>query len=133
MEEETIASDGNGHRPSVGTILAIDDDPAVVRMLSLALRSGGFQVATASNGAEAIVRIADAAPDLIILDLAMPVMDGRTFYRALRSGGHETPVVVLSAYEARQAQVELGANAYLGKPFHPDDLVELVRRLLHAA
>jgi DNA-binding response OmpR family regulator len=130
--EQTVTVSGNGHRAYGGTILAIDDDPALVRMLSLALRNSGFRVSSACNGADAIGQIAAAAPDLIILDLAMPVMDGRTFYRALRKNGHETPVLVLSAYEARRAQIELGADAYLGKPFHPDDLVDLVRRLLHA-
>ena len=130
--EQTLTADGNGHRPYDRTILAIDDDPALVRMLSLALRNSGFRVSSACNGAEAIGQIAATAPDLIILDLAMPVMDGRAFYRALRNGGHETPVLVLSAYEARRAQIELGADAYLGKPFHPDDLVDLVRGLLHA-
>jgi CheY-like chemotaxis protein len=130
--DQTIAAGSNGHQPRGGTILAIDDDPALVRMLSLALRNCGFRVASASNGADAIGQIAAAAPDLIILDLAMPVMDGRAFYRALRGEGHATPVLVLSAHEARQAQIELGADAYLGKPFHPDDLVDLVQRLLHA-
>jgi DNA-binding response OmpR family regulator len=132
MEQTVAAVGSNGHRQYGGTILAVDDDPALVRMLSLALRHCGFRVSSACNGADAIGQIAATPPDLIILDLAMPVMDGRTFYRALRNEGHETPVLVLSAYEARRAQIELGADAYLGKPFHPDDLVDLVRRLLHA-
>ena len=132
MDETLAATGSNGHGRYGGTILAIDDDPALVRMLSLALRNCGFRVSSACNGADAIGQIATKVPDLIILDLAMPIMDGRTFYRALRTEGHETPVLVLSAYGARRAQVELGADAYLGKPFHPDDLVDLVRRLLHA-
>jgi two-component system response regulator MprA len=130
--EQIISAGSNGHQLYSSTILAVDDDPALVRMLSHALRHHGFQVSAACNGEDAIGQIALKVPDLIILDLAMPVMDGRAFYHALRRRGHETPVLVLSAYEARRAQIELGADGYLGKPFHPDDLVDAVRRLLPA-
>jgi len=110
-------------------VLIIDDDAALVRMLRLTLRDGGFDVSSASNGREGLERVADHEPDVIVLDLQMPVMDGATFYRELRSRGFEIPVLVLSARGARPAQRELKAEAYLDKPFRPDDLVREVARL----
>lgn len=113
------------------TVLVIDDDAAITRMLRLTLRDGGFEVTTAANGALALEQITDEhMPDAIVLDLEMPVMDGRSFYRALRSRGIDVPVLVLSAYGARTAQRELGANAYLNKPFNPEELVSQVRDLV---
>lgn len=113
------------------TVLVVDDDPALTRMLRLTLRDGGFDVCTAANGALALDQISiEQMPDAIVLDLEMPVMDGRSFYRALRKLGIEVPVLVLSAYGARSAQRELGANAYLNKPFDPEELVSQVRELV---
>lgn len=113
------------------TVLVVDDDAALTRMLRLTLRDGGFDVTTAANGALALDQIdAEHLPDAIVLDLEMPVMDGRSFYRELRERGFEVPVLVLSAYGARVAQRELGANAYLNKPFDPEDLITEVRELV---
>jgi DNA-binding response OmpR family regulator len=99
-------------------------------MVRLALRTHGFEVRVASHGEEALGLVKECEPDLIVLDLQMPVMDGRTFYRALRALGVQTPVVILSAFGARDAQAELHADAALNKPFEPDQLVELLRSLL---
>ncbi len=116
---------------TIPTVLVIDDDAALTRMLRLTLRDGGFEVSTAANGALALDQIDDEhLPDAIVLDLEMPVMDGRSFYRALRERGIDVPVLVLSAYGARGAQRELGANAYLNKPFDPEALVSEVRELI---
>lgn len=114
------------------SVMVVDDDPALARMLALTLRDSGFDVASARNGQEALASITGdhSEPDVIILDLEMPVMDGRTFFRRLRAQGYEIPVLILSAYEARRGQRELGAEAYLNKPFNPEDLVESVERLL---
>ncbi len=114
-------------------ILVIDDDAALSRMLLLALRGDGLDVASAPNGAVALDQIDERTPDVIVLDLEMPVMDGRSFYRELRARGADMPVLILSAFEARRGQRELGANAYLNKPFDPDDLVREVRQLLTVA
>ena len=70
------------------------------------------------------------SPDLVILDLQMPVMDGRTFYREFRQKGFRSPVVILSAYNAEGARQELGAEAALNKPFDPDRIGEVVRSLV---
>ncbi len=111
-------------------VLIIDDDAALVRLLTLIFRQDGFDVCTAANGMEALAQVYVRTPDVIILDLEMPVMDGRTFFRELRSRGIETPVLILSALDARAAHRELHANAYMEKPFDPDELVTSVGALI---
>lgn len=120
------------HPAEAPSVMVVDDDPALARMLALTLRDSGFDVTAARNGQEALSRITDDHddPDVIILDLEMPVMDGRTFFRRLRAKGMDIPVLILSAYEARRGQRELGADAYLNKPFNPEDLVDSIERLL---
>ena len=111
-------------------VLVIDDDASMARMMAMSLRMEGFRVATAANGLEGLAQIEREKPDAIVLDIAMPVMDGRTFYRELRSRGVETPVLVVSAYGARNAAMELQAQGFMPKPFHPDELSEKVQRLI---
>jgi DNA-binding response OmpR family regulator len=119
---------------SLARILVIDDDPAVNRMIGTALRSHGFSVASAYDGGAALAQVKAQGPDIIVLDLAMPVMDGRTFFRELRASGDTTPVLILSAFGARDAARELRADGYVQKPFQPDDLAEKIRSVLdHAA
>jgi DNA-binding response OmpR family regulator len=109
--------------------LVVDDDAALLRLLSLSLRQSGFEVTTAVNGQEALDRLAQGRPDVIVLDLEMPVMDGRQFYREMRATGDGTPVLILSAFDARNAKNELGAEAYLNKPFDPDELAAMLLTL----
>lgn len=111
-------------------ILVLDDDEALLRLLRLLLDAEGFHVVTARNGIEGLERI-EAEPDIdaIVLDLEMPQMDGRGFFRELRARGNDTPVVVLSAYGARSALRELQADAGLDKPFDPERLVSIIRKL----
>lgn len=110
--------------------MVVDDDAATARMISLALRQDGYAVRSASDGEDALHKLELDAPDLIVLDLEMPVMNGRAFYRELRARGLDMPVVIVSAFDARAGQRELGANSYVSKPFHPDDLLDKVRDLL---
>ena len=112
------------------SVLVVDDDAAIARLVRLALRASGFDAVTASNGAEALKRLDDRAIDLVVLDLEMPVMGGSEFYRRLRAGGSRIPVVILSAYGAERARAELGADAAVQKPFEPSDLVAVLGRLL---
>ena len=121
------ARDGYEDAPSV---LVLDDDPAVTRLLSLSLMTDGFQVSTAGDGIEGLERLASQSFDVIVLDLQMPRMDGRAFFREIRSRGYDTPVVILSAYGAEVARTELRANGAVSKPFDPDDLAAVVRGLL---
>ena len=111
-------------------LLVLDDDEALLRLLRLLLQAEGFYVVTAKNGIEGLERI-ETEPhiDAIVLDLEMPQLDGRGFFRELRARGYETPVVVLSAYGARSALRELQANAGLDKPFEPERLVSIIRTL----
>ena len=114
-------------------ILIVDDDPALVRMLRLTLRDGGYNVSSAANGQEALEHLDTSEADAIILDLEMPVMDGRTFYRQLRARGDDTPILIMSANGARRGYLELGAHSYLAKPFQPRDLLGAVAALCVAA
>ncbi len=78
---------------------------------------------------DALERFKTASFDVIVLDLQMPKMDGRTFFRTLRVRGDRTPVIILSAFGAEEARVELQAEAALEKPFDPDVLVARIRSL----
>jgi len=113
-------------------VLVVDDDPVVRRLVAVILSEEGYVVRTASNGAEALDVAGHSegtAPDVIVLDLEMPEVDGRACYRALRARGCLAPVLVLSAYGAHQARRELGADAALDKPFDPFELLRRLERL----
>ena len=111
-------------------ILVVDDDVALLRMLRLLLRHCGFDVTTTSNAADALSEAMQARPEVIVLDLAMPRVDGWTLYRSLREHAVDAPVLILSAYDARAAQRKLGAEASLAKPFEADELVERIQQLV---
>ena len=111
-------------------VLLIDDDPALVRMIRLALLSEGLDVDTASDGLLGLDAVEHARYDLIVLDLQMPNMDGRAFFREFRARGGTTPVVLLSAYGAQSARTELNAEAAVTKPFDPVVLIRTIRTLL---
>ncbi len=111
-------------------ILVVDDDPVVRRLVAVTLSDEGHEVRTASNGAEALEIVDGGCPEVIVLDLEMPEVDGRTCYRELRTRGCEAPVLVLSAYGAHRARKELGAEAALDKPFDPFELVRRLERLI---
>ena len=110
-------------------VFIVDDDAAIRRLLVGVLDELGLAFSVAANGLEALDAVVADNPQLIVLDLQMPVMDGWTFLRNLRSRGDETPVLVLSAANdsARLVQ-EFGAQEVLRKPFDIDVLVERVER-----
>lgn len=110
-------------------ILIVDDDLALLRTLRLTLSQGGFRVRMAENGRAALQSVIEQEPDAVVLDLEMPEMDGRAFYRELREQGLDVPVLILSAHGARAAGRELGTPA-MDKPFNPDELLDAVRQLL---
>ncbi len=124
------------HRP---VVLVVDDEPDIRRLVSDALRLEGYRVRTAGDGQEALQRVAEERPDLILLDLMLPVMDGRQFCRLLTHtptatvrDGH-IPVILVSAdRHLRERAAELGAVDYLPKPFDLDDLLAAVQRHLGA-
>ena len=119
-----------GAHSETSRILIIDDDAPMSRMMAMALRSNGHCVAIAHDGQSGLEQVESQQPHLIVLDLRMPVMDGRTFYRRLRELGIDTPVVIVSAHDARRAQRELDAQGALNKPVFPEHLAAKVEELL---
>jgi two-component system, OmpR family, response regulator MprA len=110
-------------------VLIVDDDAALLRTLRLTLSQNGFGVRLAENGRTALQSVMEQEPDAVVLDLEMPEVDGRTFYRQLRERGVDVPVLILSAHGARAAGRELGTPA-MDKPFNPDELVKALHDLL---
>lgn len=114
-------------------IMIVDDEIGILNFLKSKLKTGGYNVITASDGLEAIDKVHAHMPDLIVLDLVMPRMSGLTFLKELRLFS-KVPVIILSAKDADDDKIEglrLGADDYLTKPFSPRELVariEAVRR-----
>jgi two-component system response regulator MprA len=121
-----VSDSGTAERPRV---LVADDDAALRRMLSRTLEAEGFEVALAVDGGDALALAERAAPDVIVLDVAMPGVDGLAACRRLRAKGLGTPILMLTARDAvsdRVAGLQAGADDYLVKPFA---LAELIARL----
>lgn len=115
------------------SILVIDDDEKITSMLRRGLAFEGYDVHTARNGAEGLSTVMAADPDLIILDVMMPQMDGFEVCRRLREGGSSVPVLMLTAkdeVENRVKGLDTGADDYLVKPFALEELLARVRALL---
>ena len=114
-----------------GYLLVVEDDEEIRDFLALLLETEGYAVRTARNGAEALEVVRDDSPQLILLDMRMPVMDGWTFARAYRSGpGPHAPILVMTAArDAAQRAHEIDADAYIAKPFDLNQLLGLVCRL----
>lgn len=115
-------------------ILITDDDPGIRRFLQRALVHQEYEVSTASNGREGLAAIEREPPDLLVLDLMMPIMDGWQVYRALENGDYpKFPIIVITAGErVHEAQKGLPKAHVLAKPFDLDEFLSLVQRLLDA-
>lgn len=116
-------------------ILIADDDPLLRALLQHKLAAEDHHIFAAEHGGEVLDMVRDHAPDLIVLDAMMPVMDGFEVLRRLKSGAstRDIPVIMLTALKREQDVVgglQLGAADYLAKPFIPDELVQRIRRLL---
>ncbi|CAI6019790.1 Response regulator MprA [Paenibacillus sp. JJ-100] len=115
------------------TILIVDDDEKIVSMLRRGLAFEGYEVQTASNGAEGLSKLMDKEPDLVVLDVMMPQIDGFEVCRRLREAGSKVPVLMLTAKDEVQSRVtglDTGADDYLVKPFALEELFARVRALL---
>ncbi|MDY6796560.1 MAG: response regulator [Actinomycetota bacterium] len=123
-------------------ILLADDDPDVIEVISILLEDEGYDLITAGDGAEALEKIKLESPDLIVLDLLMPLVDGFGVFNALREPGYEPwsgiPIIILTSVREevsnRRYELETGHRmdyaAYLEKPADPDELLETVSSLL---
>lgn len=119
-------------------ILAVDDEKHIVRLVQINLQKEGYEVATASTGKEALEKVSEFSPDLIVMDVMMPEMDGFEALKKLKENPatREIPVIMLTA-KAQDADVfrgwQSGADLYLTKPFNPAELLTFVRRLLQSS
>jgi DNA-binding NarL/FixJ family response regulator len=119
-------------------ILVVDDEAKLLRAVAVTLREEDYEVMTARSGAEALVRINESVPDLIVSDIRMPRMDGYQLARALRSNARTgfIPIIFLTAKDERRdriAGLKIGVDAYLTKPFDPEELIAVVVNILNRA
>ena len=116
----------------MATILVVDDEPKITQLVRDYLESAGFAVVTAGDGNEALMRARTERPDLVILDLGLPQLDGLDVARSLRREG-DLPIIMLTARDDETDKLiglELGADDYVTKPFSPRELVARVRAVL---
>ncbi len=114
---------------TLGRILVVDDEPQIRRFLRPALTAAGYDVVEAENGANAVKTVATGAPDLVILDLGLPDMDGKDVIASLR-GWSTVPIIILSARDRESekiAALDLGADDYVEKPFGIGELTARIR------
>jgi DNA-binding response OmpR family regulator len=114
-------------------VLVVDDDPIVRDVLGRYLSRAGFEVRAARDGREAMEEYDRRTPDLLLLDLMLPVLDGFEVFRRVRSRGRRTPVIMLTARGAETERVvglDSGADDYVAKPFSPREVVARVRAVL---
>ncbi|MDE2125952.1 MAG: response regulator [Armatimonadetes bacterium] len=123
--------------PTGKKILAVDDERSIVRLVQVNLERAGYQVVTAFDGKEALEKVASENPDMIVLDVMMPYMDGFEVLQQLRKNPstREVPVIMLTA-KAQDADVfrgyQMNCDCYLTKPFNPMELLAFVRRIFKA-
>jgi two-component system response regulator MprA len=123
---------GDEEPPGRERVLVVDDDPPLRRMLTRSLTAEGFEVTVAPDGGAALVAAERSAPDVIVLDVGMPAIDGLSVCRRLRGKGLPTPILMLTARDAvadRVAGLDAGADDYLVKPFAIEELVARLRAL----
>lgn len=116
-------------------ILVVDDDPRLRELLTIALERAGYAVVTAPDGQRALTHAAREAPDLIVLDIGLPELDGLEVCRRLRARS-EAPIIFLTAHDDevdRIVGLELGADDYVTKPFSPRELIARIRAVLKRA
>ncbi|MBD0372885.1 MAG: response regulator transcription factor [Pyrinomonadaceae bacterium] len=116
-------------------LLVVDDEPNLLRAVAACLRGEGYEVTTARSGKEALVRLAQTVPDLIVSDIRMPGMDGYQLAHQIRASSRTAlvPIVFLTAKDETADRIEgfrSGVDAYLVKPFEPDELVAVIASIL---
>jgi two-component system OmpR family response regulator len=127
----TPSSDGRKRHDA--RLLVVEDEPNILELLAASLRYAGFEVITAAGGTEAVQAAGRHRPDLIVLDVMLPDMDGFDVVRRLRGGGTRIPVVFLTARDAMEDKVRgltLGGDDYVTKPFSLEEVIARLRALL---
>ena len=133
---ETALTPHNTQHAGAPVVLVVDDDPDILEALSEILEAEGFEIRRARNGKEALERLEPDPPNLILLDLMMPVMDGWEFAQRMRQKPTVAgiPLIVLSAdRNVGSKAADIGAVGHLAKPFELNDLLDMVRRSLNPA
>ena len=117
-------------------LLVVDDEPNIVELLSVSLRYAGFEVATAANGRDAVERARLFRPDLVLLDVMLPDVDGFDVLRRLRGEGTRVPVLFLTARDSTEDKINgltLGGDDYVTKPFSLEEVIARIRAVLRRA
>jgi DNA-binding response OmpR family regulator len=119
----------------IPTVLLVDDEMEVLKVISLSLQGKGFKVRTASNGADALHFMQTDMPDIVIMDIFMPAMDGYQVQQKMRSDCKtvDVPIIMLSAAlspEERSKALDLGADDYISKPHEPKEFISRINALL---
>jgi two-component system, OmpR family, response regulator len=128
-----VSSSPQTARTPEARLLVVDDEPNIRELLSASLRYAGFEVATASDGQQALALAESFRPDLLVLDVMMPGLDGFGVVRRLRQSGKHTPVLFLTARDAAEDKVSgltLGGDDYVTKPFSLDEVLARIRAVL---
>ena len=117
-------------------LLVVDDEAKLLRAVAMCLRSEGYEVITARSGTEALVRLTEAIPDLIITDIRMPGMDGHALARSLRASPRTDmiPIIFLTAKDTREDRIagfRTGVDAYVTKPFDTEEMLAIVSSILN--
>src|SRR5579864_7787411 len=123
----------DGRAQPAARLLVVEDEPNILELLSASLRYAGFDVLTATGGSEAVQAAQRHRPDLLVLDVMLPDMDGFDVVRRLRGGGDHIPVVFLTARDATEDKIRgltLGGDDYVTKPFSLEEVIARIRAVL---
>ena len=129
----TAARRDDAQEPAEARLLVVDDEPNILELLATSLRFAGFEVTTATNGREALAAARKVRPDLVVLDVMMPDMDGFDVVRRMRGEGVQVPVLFLTARDATEDKVAgltVGGDDYVTKPFSIEELIARVHAVL---
>ncbi|MGD0794638.1 MAG: response regulator [Dehalococcoidales bacterium] len=118
------------NNPEKRRVLVVDDHPKVLKFIAIDLRLRGYDVITVCSGEEALEQVKSAKPDIMLLDIIMPGMDGFEVLRQLRCFS-QLPVITFSASASNYNDaIQLGANDFLAKPFQPDEMIKRIQALI---
>ncbi|HWE82751.1 MAG TPA: response regulator [Gaiellaceae bacterium] len=129
--EAFVERSGPGQHRGGPLVLVVDDDPSLREYMRLNLELAGYAVREAENGTSALAAVEDQAPDLVLLDVVMPGVDGWQILRQLEERHGSIPVIMFSGKVDGAAEaVERGASGFVGKPFDPEELLERAKQLV---